>query len=480
MLAAAVKEKHAEIVFKPPVKATPASTAPTLALPHVPPPRRPFYFNRWAVAASVLLAIFSSGGVFGWTMWQKQADGREAARQRLAKAKEDLQQRENELNVQKAHTQKEILAIQEQIDALFRTWQQEETKTRKVLEDQQTQLIINGPQVAVAGARNTYDIEVRKQDAVTSNSGRDPFGIGKQGAKKESAQPTAAQGTPLQVRAVDQKNKQILYEQQITVQANNRGQFVLPEDLAITPNSDLALEFQTQSADGKQVQVRDNLKVVFPEYVTHLATDRPMYRPGEVVRFRSLTLERFSLRPAQESFHLRCRIVGPNNVEIAKKEMSSRLVGEADRQARGPDGQPLHGVGAGEFMLPANVPSGQYALIVSEVNDRFHEMRRSFLVNRWQAPRFNKDLQFNRSSYGPGDQVKVNVQVVPVQGNGAAGKNGINVTARFVVDGVVYFNQNQVTDNDGRVAFECALPPQILKGSGAVTIECSNAPTWNP
>ena len=41
------------------------------------------------------------------------------------------------------------------------------------------------------------------------------------------------------------------------------------------------------------------------------ATDRPMYRPGEVVRIRSLTLERFSLQPAAEELNLRFRITGP-------------------------------------------------------------------------------------------------------------------------------------------------------------------------
>ena len=30
-------------------------------------------------------------------------------------------------------------------------------------------------------------------------------------------------------------------------------------------------------------------------YLAHLYTDKPMYQPGETVRFRSLTLERFSL-----------------------------------------------------------------------------------------------------------------------------------------------------------------------------------------
>src|ERR1700736_2196839 len=56
LLAAAVKEEHADIVFKAPTKATPASSAPTVAM-HL-PPRRPFLLNRWAAAAALLLVLF--------------------------------------------------------------------------------------------------------------------------------------------------------------------------------------------------------------------------------------------------------------------------------------------------------------------------------------------------------------------------------------------------------------------------------------
>src|SRR5438105_3924492 len=52
LLAEAVKGHHADIVFKAPTKATPASSAPTVAMQR--PPRRFFLLNRWAAAASIL------------------------------------------------------------------------------------------------------------------------------------------------------------------------------------------------------------------------------------------------------------------------------------------------------------------------------------------------------------------------------------------------------------------------------------------
>ncbi len=195
-----------------------------------------------------------------------------------------------------------------------------------------------------------------------------------------------------------------------------------------------------------------------------------MYRPGETVRFRSLTLERFSLKPAQQKFHLRYRIVGPNNAEIFKKEAASDLVTADGDALKGPDGAALFGLGVGEFALPAELAEGEYTLQVSEANERFAEEKRSFLVRRWQAPRLNKEVQFNRSSYGPGDQVKILVRAVPVQGQ-AGFRNNIQISARVVVDGAEVLSQpNRQTDNDDRVELDFALPGQILRGVGVVTV----------
>src|SRR5262249_19650379 len=152
---------------------------------------------------------------------------------------------------------------------------------------------------------------------------------------------------------------------------------------------------------GEQARVSEQLPLVAPTYLTQLTTDRPMYRPGEVVRFRSLTLERFSLKPAQEDLDLRYAITSPLGGVIFKWEGPPRL--ERDGAVvTGPDGKPLRGVGAGEFPIPVDAPGGEYTLTLSEGQQRFSAEQRKFLVLRYQAPRLNKELEFSRKSYGPG------------------------------------------------------------------------------
>lgn len=471
MLAEAIKEDANDIVFKAPVKATPASTAPTVILPRT-PRRDLFLLNRWAAAAALLLFLFGAGSVIGWTVYRDNAGKLEDAHRRLAKAREDLNKGQDEVNQKKGQSQKEIREIQKQIDSLFIKWKQEEIKERKDVEDkraQMSQIIVNGPQVAVAGAKNSYEIEVR-QDAFNQNA---PPGKAGNNVNPNQFPGVAQQQSPnMQARVVDQ-NKNVLFQQKLNVQANNRANFDLPPDLPIKPGDQIALEFLTETPEGKSVQMRDSLKLVFPDYVTHLATDRPMYRPGETVRFRSLTLERFSLKPAQQKFHLRYRIVGPRNVEIFNKEVASELLSGDQKDAlKGPGGAPLSGLGVGEFALPGDLAEGEYTLQVSEVNERFREEKRSFLVRRWQAPRLNKEVQFNRSSYGPGDPVKILVRAVPVQGQQF--RANTQIRTRVVVDDAELPEQNRQTDNEGRAEFDFTLPAQILKGVGVVSVICDD------
>jgi hypothetical protein len=457
LLADAVKEEHAGVVFRAPTNLSPASTAPTLAMR--PPRRRFFWFNRWAAAAAILLVLFGAGSVLGWSVWREQSDAFDATQQRLAKAKDELAKSQDALDKRKGQTLEEISAIQEQINTLFNAWKKEETRTRKDLEEKGAKLIIRGPQVPLPGANNVYEVELRQSSNIASNVGQDLFPIGKDLAK-------------LQMRAFNSKTQETVRSQQIMLEANNQGRFILPADMQFKAGDDIAIEFLIEAANGKLITLNDNLKLALHEYVTHLATDRPLYRPGETVRFRSLTLERFSLKPAQPKFHLRYRILGPDNKELYNKEVASNILGPNNEPVKGPDGEELSCLGAGEFTLPANSVGGHYTLYVSEVNERFNEEKRTFLVHRWQAPRFHKELQFHRSSYSAGDQLKAQVRVVPLQEPAAGFRANIPISARITVDGVPLWSQDGATDNDGRWALECNLPNKIDMGTGTVVLEC--------
>lgn len=462
-LASAVKGSFAEVVFKTPAPSKAVRPSrPAIAAARA--PRRPLLLNRWAMAAAVLVAVASAGSVIAWTLAQYQQVELDRKQDQVAIAQKTLTELLEVTDKKQGVIQKDIRDIQAEIDKLIGEWNAKDAQQRVEVKNKRVRFEIRGPKSIQPGAPNTYDIQVKP-----ANPGQ-PVNV-----------------TRLEAQVVNDKTKAVLFEKKFAVAGRNL--LVLPPDLPIKPGDDLALVLAAD-ADGVPEQVREHLTLLFPEYVTHLSTDRPMYRPGETVRFRSLTLERFNLQPAADDLNLRFRIAGANNNDLFKHDVSTRLM-DNDKRVLGPDGQPLRGVGAGEFALPANLPGGMYTLSVSELNDRFPEEKRTFLVHRWQAPRFNKEAEFDRGSYGPGERVVVRGKVSrladaagiggmpggggmggPAGGPGAVFMgNGIALHATVIVDGQRRHDSNQNVDPDGTFSFDFNLPGAMTNGVGTVNLE---------
>ena len=114
--------------------------------------------------------------------------------------------------------------------------------------------------------------------------------------------------------------------------ADGKYTFTLPPDLPVKPDSRLTLVVSAQRDDlGVQTQVSGELDLAPPVYITHLDTDKPMYQPGEVVHYRSLTLDRFSLKPAEEPLRLTYELITPKG---ARRPLLQGVDGLARRGRR--------------------------------------------------------------------------------------------------------------------------------------------------
>ena len=474
-LAAAVKGSFADVVFKPPrVLAQPRKPAVLASRG----PRRPWFLNRWAMAAAALLLVISSGGVVALTVYQYQDTQVQQGRDRLHETQDALAVARQASDQHRQKIAADIEILDRQSNDLVEEWKRKDLERNQVVQKQRIRIGIKGPKVIQPGAANRYDVQCEPIDA----------------------------GQPVQIRQLRAEvlsAKQVVLNQ--TLAAAARSQVVLPPELPVRPGEELTL-LVSAVVDGVEMPVREQIRLQTPEYVTYLSTDRPMYRPGETVHFRSLTLERFSLQPAAEDLNLRFRLVAPNQQELFRKEVSSRLVEDNKEKTPilGPDGRPLRGVGTGEFVLPANLAGGVYTLFVGDLGARFTEERRTFLVHRWQAPRFNKEVEFDRASYGPGDMVVVHGKVTRLgedkggaigmgggfpggggpmgrpgfrQGGGfppPGGDNGIRVIAQVAIDGQILVNSaiNNI-DESGAFSVEFRIPPAQpnSNGVGAISLE---------
>jgi hypothetical protein len=428
LLAAAARQQFTAVRFD-----VPAAEEAIIPLPQ-PTERRYVGRWRWAVAAAVLLVAGGLGAPAAW-FGHDYMEARETVRLHSELVAQ------NESKATNLRSQLNGLPGQER-QAVDQVWQAARAR--------QLNVVVSGPQRVQVGAPTEYRVETRNVDG-------------------------GAVAARVDVRVIDQTHKQVVFEEK-DVKSAGAHQFTLPPSLPLRPDTTLALVVNARrdgDADADS-SLREQLELVAPVYVTHLATDRPMYQPGETVRFRSLTLERFSLKPPTEDFQLVYSVTKPNGEKQDILSGASRLT-IANGELRGPDGQPLRGLGCGEFVLDANL-GGEYILAVREVNNRFPPQERKFIVNAYQPSPLNKELNFDRSSYGPGDNVVARVKVTRTNGEPAT---GCKATAAIFIDGQRYGidgtpggpSRPFIADDKGHVDVAFKLPASMERGEGSLGVE---------
>src|SRR5262249_38306309 len=150
----------------------------------------------------------------------------------------------------------------------------------------------------------------------------------------------------------------------------------IPASLDLRPGRSLAMSVAARRKnDNRRLSLQGALRLTAPVYLTHLTTDKPTYQPGEFVHFRSLTIDRASLRPAAEDSRLVYWLIMPNGaVKTTLRGGNSLIRLDSKNQpspVNGPDGKPLKGVGTGEFYLDESSPGGEWTLMLSEESGRF-------------------------------------------------------------------------------------------------------------
>jgi hypothetical protein len=435
MLAAAAKEEFPALRFEAPAEEPAPEVVPLPERTAAPRPAR--RWARWAVAAALLLAV---GGLAVPAAWygNDYLQTRDAVRSHAARL-DQAQQAANDAARLVAQLPSEE--------------QKKVAQVRKAADDRKINLIVSGPQRVEVGAPTDYHIETRGLDN----------------------RPVRAR---LDVKVIDQKTKQPVLEQK-DVASDGEYKLTLRPDLPLRPDNSLALVVNARREGDSDADssLSESLELAAPVYVTHLATDRPMYQLGETVRFRSLTLERFSLKPPPDDFRLVYTLTRPDGSKSEMLSGSSRLLDrDGKAELEGPDGQPLRGLGCGEFVLDGP-DGGEFTLTVREALDRFPPQERKFLALRYQPGLLNKELNFDRSSYGPGQTVTARVGVTRLNGEPAA---RCQASADIQIDGQRYGIDGRplgvrpmptfTADENGKVNVTFALPAQIERGQASLSV----------
>lgn len=235
----------------------------------------------------------------------------------------------------------------------------------------------------------------------------------------------------------------VLHTEQLSTGASGRVLYTVPKQLKLP--KDARLNVVDESGQSVVVPLEPT------RCLTHLTIDKPVYRPGETIHFRSLSLERYSLQPNVD-LPIRFEMFDPSGAVVAGGTF---------------DGVTERGVGNGEFRIPTSAPGGQYKLVAKSLDGFFPEESRTLQVRNYRAPRFKKDLEFKKRSYGPGELVEADFEAIRAEG-GPLANQSIKIAA--TVDGKVVYQDTTKTTDSGTCSISFELPELISKGAALLSV----------
>ncbi len=462
LLAKAAKLHFPEVRFVPPTEQ-----------PVVLPLRRRgrgLSLARWAMAAALLLAVVGLG-----TPLVRNYVSYRTASQTV---------RDHEQTV--SQQQEQLLALAKSLQQAQTERQQRLVALQREIQQRQMQLFVTGPRTIQPGAPTDYfvrcvDLNGNPAEAEIVAQVRQQSEPRRETTTASVPVATAAAIPKAEAKSSDSAKKDAVATLPVIRQGKGTYRVRVPAGLRFEPGADLSMLVtarkessadKERDATGKketaqQVSLQGEVRLTAPIYLTHLTTDKPMYQPGEVVRFRSLTLDRHSLTPPSDEFQLVYTLTNPLGAE--------QVLARGLTRTR-PEERHLFGIGAGEVKLDEEAPGGEYTLTVREEMNRFPQATRKFLVNRYQKPRLDKKLDFNRASFGPGDEVQARVSAQRADGGPVANRP---IEATVVIDDVQFDAQGNPsaaplrfqTDAQGSALVRFRLPTTIQRGAATLAVK---------
>ena len=178
-----------------------------------------------------------------------------------------------------------------------------------------------------------------------------------------------------------------------------------------------------------------------------LATDKPIYKPGETLYARLVALQADSYFPVREGGQAILKIKGPRQNEVATLAA------------------PLTDSTAGfAWQVPEGSPGGRYQVSAEFMGSP--TAVRDFEIRAYKPPRLKSQIEFLREGYGPGEEVSAVVKVTRAEGGVP---EGARLTAIARVDGreaAKIENLSLDAEGNGRATF--TLPASIDRGEGSL------------
>ena len=191
---------------------------------------------------------------------------------------------------------------------------------------------------------------------------------------------------------VDVATKKVLARNE-AVAANGSATVPMGEGFANALAGHSTVQLIAEAEAGlARATLRETLQVAAPAYVAHLMTNKTAYRPGDLLFFRALVLDRAGLTPPANTIALQFTLVDAKGNVVAATQGTTAP----------------NGIAAGELAVTPKWADGDYELRVAAVQAGAPEVRPH--ARKLQIARdVYYDVQLDRERYRAGDIVKFGV-----------------------------------------------------------------------
>jgi len=187
-------------------------------------------------------------------------------------------------------------------------------------------------------------------------------------------------------------------------------------------------------------------------YLTHVSTDKPVYRTGETLYVRGIILHHATHKPLDGNAQMPAviEISGPKGDVVASGQINSE-----------------DSVLGFSWPIPEGQAGGEYTVRVRHPWTGHPPAERKFDIRAYRAPRLKTQVKFLRDGYGPGDDVTATLTASRAEGGVPAGAP-VTIIAR--IDGIEAYRGNAQVDAQGQCVARFQLPPQIARGEGTLAM----------
>jgi len=185
-------------------------------------------------------------------------------------------------------------------------------------------------------------------------------------------------------------------------------------------------------------------------YLTHVSTDKPIYRTGEKLYVRGVVL--------RADGHIPTASTGPAFIEIKGPKGDTVASGVATI---------VDSVMGFSWDIPASQAGGEYIVRISNPFTGDAPAERKFDIRAYRTPRLKSQIVFVRDGYGPGDTVAASLHVDRAEGGVPDGAR-VSIVAR--VDGEETWKGETNVDNLGNASASFKLPAAIARGEGTIAM----------